>query len=141
MKYLKSIKLFEANWYEVKEHLSVLSDLSLSLYDKDFNVKVSDEIISKENKRIVVDIVKNGSYRYGEMFSWYGLFTYLEIKEELLDMVRYMDEQGWEILNIELGITPIPDLYCKLDGDKLVSVSGEEIDYEIQQIIVKFIER
>jgi hypothetical protein len=46
MKYLKSIKLFEANWYDMKEYMDVLKDLSLSLWDKDFNVQIADEIIS-----------------------------------------------------------------------------------------------
>jgi hypothetical protein len=146
MKYLKSIKLFEANWYDMKEYMDVLGDISLSLWDRDFNVQISslnpfgaDEIISRVNQCIVVNIVKRGSN---------AKFTYLEIKEELLDMVHYMDLQGWEILNMEYthiasrskSITG--PLYCKLDGDKLVSVmSEEEIDYQFQQLIVKFKQR
>jgi hypothetical protein len=144
MKYLKSIKLFEANWYDMKEYMDVLGDISLSLWDRDFNVQIADEIISRVNQCIVVNIVKRGSN---------AKFTYPEIKEELLDMVHYMDLQGWEILNMEYKVTLAKHywvgthiasgpLYCKLDGDKLVSVmSEEEIDYQFHQLIVKFKQR
>ena len=113
--------------------MNVLGDLSLSLWDKDFNVQIADEIISRVNQCIVVNIVKRGSN---------AKFTYPEIKEELLDMVHYMDLQGWEILNMEYTHIASGPLYCKLDGDKLVSVmSEEEIDYQFHQLIVKFKQR
>jgi len=133
MRHLKSYKLFESSWYDMKEYMNVLGDLSLSLWDKDFNVQIADEIISRVNQCIVVNIVKRGSN---------AKFTYPEIKEELLDMVHYMDLQGWEILNMEYTHIASGPLYCKLDGDKLVSVmSEEEIDYQFQQLIVKFKQR
>ena len=59
MKYLKSYtlfervsnktKLFEANWYDMKDHIKVLSDMSLPLWDKEFNIQVSDQTISKSD--------------------------------------------------------------------------------------------
>jgi hypothetical protein len=102
------------------------------LWHKDFNVQVTDEIISREHQCIVVNIVKKGSKR----------FIYTEIKEELLEMVEYMDREGWEILNMEFSHIAVGPLYCKLDGDKLVSsISGEEIDYQFDQLIVKFVEK
>jgi len=90
MKYLKSYKLFESNWYDIKDHLNVLADMSLPLWDRDFNVQVADEIISREHQCVVVNIVKKGSTK----------FTFSVIKEELLEMVDYMDSEGWEVLNI-----------------------------------------
>ncbi len=135
MRYLKSIKLFEANWYDMKDHIDVLGDLSLSLWDKDFNVQIADEIISRDYQCIVVNIVKKA-----HPFSI--SFTYPEIKEELLEMVGYMDREGWEILNMEYTHIAAGPLYCKLDGDKLVSaISEEEIDYQFHQLIVKFKEK
>ncbi len=131
MKYLKTYRLFESNWYEMKDHINVLSDMSLPLWDKDFNVQVADEIISREHQCIVVNIVKKGSKK----------FTYTEIKEELLEMVGYMDIEGWEILNMEYSHIAVGPLYCKLDSDKLVNMSGEEIDYQFDQLIVKFVEK
>ena len=131
MKYLKTYKLFESNWYDMKDHIKVLSDMSLALWDKEFNVQVSDEIISREHQCIVVNIVKKG----------YNKFTYPEIKEELLEMVEYMDREGWKILNMEFSHIAVGPLYCKLDGDKLVNMSGEEIDYQFDQLIVKFVEK
>jgi hypothetical protein len=53
MKHLKSYKLFESSWYDMKEYMNVLGDLSLSLWDKDFNVQIADEIISRVNQCIV----------------------------------------------------------------------------------------
>ena len=135
----KKSKLLESNWYEMRDHIDVLSDMSLPLWDKDFNVQVADEIISRitkgvkmngEHQCIVVNISKKG----------YNKFTYPEIKEELLEMVEYMDREGWEILNMEFTHIAIGPLYCKLDGDKLVNMSGEEIDYQFDQLIVKFVE-
>ena len=127
----KKSKLLESNWYEMKDHIKVLSDMSLPLWDKDFNVQVADEIISREHQCIVVNIVKKGSKK----------FTYTEIKEELLEMVGYMDIEGWEILNMEFTHIAVGPLYCKLDSDKLVNMSGEEIDYQFDQLIVKFVEK
>ena len=138
MRYLRTYKLFEASWYDIKDHIKVLSDMSMDLWDKEFNVQVADEIISREHQCIVVNIVKKGSNK----------FTYPEIKEELLEMVGYMDREGWEILNMEFTRgryntrdLPAGPLYCKLDGDKLVNISGEEIDYQFDQLIVKFVEK
>jgi hypothetical protein len=131
MKYLKSYKVFESNWHDIKDHLDVLSNMSLDLWDKDFNVQVADEIISREHQCVVVNIIKKGDKR----------FTYPEIKEELLQMVDYMDRNGWEILNMEFMHIVSGYLYCKLDVDRLVNMSGEEITYEFNQLIVKFVEK
>ena len=130
MRYLRTYKLFESSWYDIKDHIDVLSDMSMDLWDKEFNVQVADEIISREHQCIVVNIVKKGSNK----------FTYPEIKQELLEMVGYMDREGWEILNMEFTHIAAGPLYCKLDGDKLVNMSGEEIDYQFDQLIVKFVE-
>ena len=131
MRYLRTYKLFESSWYDIKDHIKVLSDMSMDLWDKEFNVQVADEIISREHQCIVVNIVKKGSNK----------FTYPEIKQELLEMVGYMDREGWEILNMEFSHIAVGPLYCKLDGDKLVNMSGEEIDYQFDQLIVKFVEK
>jgi len=127
----KKSKLLESNWYEMRDHIDVLSDMSLPLWDKDFNVQVADEIISREHQCIVVNIVKKGSKK----------FIYTEIKEEILEMVGYMDREGWEILNMEFTHIVSGPLYCRLDGDKLVTILGEEIDYQFDQLIVKFVEK
>lgn len=127
----KKSKLLESNWYDIKDHIDVLSDMSMYLWDKEFNVQVADEIISREYQCIVVNIVKKGSNK----------FTYTEIKQELLEMVGYMDREGWEILNMEFTHIAAGPLYCKLDGDKLVTISGEEIDYQFDQLLVKFVEK
>lgn len=141
MKYLKTYKLFESNWYDIKDHLNVLSDMSLPLWDKDFNVQVADEIIPnwfeknstlyKEKNCVVVNICKRGDRR----------FTYSEIGEELFQMIDYMNREGWEIYEIVLFNSEGQDIYCKIDSERLVNISGEEIAYEISNLIVKFSEK
>jgi len=133
MKYLKSYKLFESNWYDIKDHLNVLADMSLPLWDRDFNVQVADEIISREHQCVVVNIVKKGSTK----------FTFSVIKEELLEMVDYMDSEGWEVLNIAKLVKRRDGyFYCYLEGDKLLALhTDREITEEFDQLIVKFVEK
>lgn len=112
--------------------------MSLQLWDKEFNVQVSDEIISREHQCIVVNIIKRS-----------GRFTFPVIKEELLEMVEYMDSEGWEIFNIELSMPNARGLNlssshfkCYLEGDKLLDFpTDREITEEFDQLIVKFIEK
>lgn len=132
MKYLKTYKLFEANWYDMKDHIKVLSDMSFALSDKYFNVGVYDEIISREHQCVVVNIIKKGG----------GRFTFPVIKEELLDMVDYMDREGWGILNMEFNDPSSGYFYCYLKGDKLLTTyMNREITEECEQLIVKFVEK
>lgn len=131
MKYLKSYKLFESNWYDIKDHIKVLSDMSLVLWDKDFNVQVYDEIISREHQCVVVNIIKKD-----------GRFIFPVIKEELLEMIDYMDKEGWGILNMEFSDPSSGYFYCYLKGDKLLTTyMNREITEDIEQLIVKFVEK
>ena len=131
MKYLKSYKLFESNWYDIKDHINVLSTMSMYLWDKELNVQVYDEIISREHQCVVVNITKR-----------LGRFTFPVIKEELLEMVHYMDREGWEILNMEFNDPSSGYFYCYLKGDKLFTTyMNREITEEFEQLIVKFVEK
>ena len=147
MRYLKTYKLFEANWYDIKDHIKVLSDMSLPLCDKDFNVQVSDQSITKyirgiqtiEGKCILVNIVKNGSAVDPRVRN---KFTCSEIKEELLDMVHYMDSEGWEILDIRYLHDIFGSQNCKLEGDELITVDGNrKVNGWIEKLGVKFVEK
>lgn len=130
MRYLKTYKLFEANWYDIKDHINVLSDMSLTLWDKELNVQVHDEIISREHRCIVVNITER-----------LGRFTFPVIKEELLEMVDYMDIEGWEVLNMEFN-DRVGYFYCYLKEDKLLTTyMNREITEELEQLIVKFVEK
>lgn len=140
MRYLKSYKLFESNWYDIKDHIKVLSDMSLPLWDRDFNVQVSDQTISKsdfndptpEHECIVVNIVKRGDKK----------FTYPEIKDELVDMIDFMDREGWKILEVEYLDPSFGRHFLKhlgeLTPDNLFS---SRIDSTLNQLIVKFVEK
>ena len=127
----KKSKLLESNWNEQKDHIDVLSDMSLALFDKDFNVEVDDEVIDVTSEKIciVVNIVKKG-------------FTYPEMKEELLEMVGYMDREGWEILNIEYIDPAFGNAYLQHYGElKPDSLFSSRIDSPLNQLIVKFVEK
>lgn len=138
MRYLKTYKLFESNWYEMRDHINVLSDMSLALWDKEFNVQVSDEIISREHQCIVVNIIKKGDMSNRVM----NRFTFPVIKEELLEMVDYMDREGWEVLNMEANNLSSGYFYCYLEGDKLLTLhTDREITEKFDQLIVKFVEK
>ena len=80
----KKSKLLESNWYEMKDHIKVLSDMSLELWDENFNVQVSSEVLSRDDKYIIVNIVKRGQNR----------FDYSEIKDVFLSMISYMESEG-----------------------------------------------
>lgn len=140
MRYLKTYKLFESNWYDIKDHIKVLSDISLSLWDKDFNVQVSNQTISKsdfndptpEHECIVVNIMKRGDKK----------FTYSQVKDDLVDMIDYMDREGWKILEVEY-LDPafgrhLLQHYGELTPDNLFS---SRIDSLLNQIIIKFVEK
>ena len=150
MRYLKTYKLFESNWYDMRDHINVLSDMSLPLWDKEFNVQVSDEIINqkkappnplntfREHQCIVVNIIKKGDMSNRVM----NRFTFPVIKEELLEMVDYMDREGWEVLNMEANNLSSGYFYCYLEGDKLLTLhTDREITEKFDQLIVKFVEK
>ena len=89
MKHIKSYKLFESmadlagdSYHKRQERLRVLSDMSLELWDENFNVQVSSEVLSRDDKYIIVNIVKRGSLRINQRL--YNRFDYSEIKDVFL---------------------------------------------------------
>ena len=61
MKYIKTYEsmadLAGDSYLKRQERLRVLSDMSLELWDENFNVQVSSEVLSRDDKYIVVNIV------------------------------------------------------------------------------------
>ena len=114
-----------------QERLRVLSDMSLELWDENFNVQVSSEVLSRDDKYIVVNIVKRGSNR----------FDYSEIKDTFLSMISYMESEGHSIKSIEVSGEYVANLIpVELEGEELYLKFRPEqmVDYPIGQLIIKF---
>ena len=143
----KKSKLLESNWYEMKDHIKVLSDMSLELWDENFNVQVSSEVLSRDDKYIVVNIVKRGQNR----------FYYSEIKDVFLSMISYMESEGHSIKSIEVSenqcysYSTLTRLQKSSFPFQKVLLMEEElylrpatqrprqmVDYPIGQLIIKF---
>lgn len=140
MRYLKTYEsmadLAGDSYLRRQERLRVLSDMSLELWDDNFNVQVSSEVLSRDDKYIVVSIQKRGSYD----------FYYNDIKDTLLSMVSYMKEEGMRLESISgrcssvnhfnnpLGLKE-EELYFLTNT--LTRLSGK-VDCPIQQLVIKF---
>ena len=124
-----------------QERLRVLSDMSLELWDENFNVQVSSEVLSRDDKYIVVRIQKRGSSRK-RMF-----FDYNDIKDVFLSMVSYMESEGYSIRDIKVSskyvhnLIPVQlkeeELYLKFKPEEMFNASGK-MNYPIGQLVIKF---
>ena len=138
MKYIKTYEsmadLAGDSYLKRQERLRVLSDMSLELWDENFNVQVSSEILSRDDKYIVVNIVKRGQNR----------FDYSEIKDVFLSMVSYMESEGHSIKSIEVSDISSSNLikYKLVDEVLLTDMAGiyipRELNRSIGQLIIKF---
>ena len=138
MKYIKTYEsmadLAGDSYLKRQERLRVLSDMSLELWDENFNVQVSSEILSRDDKYIVVNIVKRGQNR----------FDYSEIKDVFLSMVSYMESEGHSIKSIEVSDISSSNLikYKLVDEVLLTDMAGiyipRELNRSIRQLIIKF---
>ena len=120
-----------------QECLRTLEDMSLELSDENFNVQVSSEVLSRDDKYIIVNIVKRGQNR----------FDYIEIKDTLLSMISYMESEGYPIKSIEVSNKYVANLIpVELKGDELclkhrvsrIDGSYLMVNYPIGQLIIKF---
>jgi hypothetical protein len=140
MRYLKTFEsmadLAGDSYNKRQERLRVLSDMSLELWDENFNVQVSSEVLSRDDKYIVVNIVKRGQNR----------FDYTDIKDTFLSMVSYMESEGHSI-SIDVSDKYVSNLIpVELKGDELClkhrvsRIDGYYlmVDYPIGQLIIKF---
>jgi hypothetical protein len=138
MKYLKTYEsmsdLASDSYHKRQERLRVLSDMSLELWDDNFNVQVSSEVLSRDDKYIVVNIVKRGQNR----------FDYSEIKDVFLSMVSYMESEGHSIKSIEVSDISSSNLikYKLVDEVLFTDMAGiyipRELNRSIGQLIIKF---
>ena len=134
MKYIKTYEsisdLASNSYHRRQEHMRTLEDMSLELWDESFNVQVSSEVLSRDDKYIVVNIVKRGSNR----------FDYSEIKDTFLSMISYMESEGHSI-SIEVSGEYVANLIpVELEGEELYLKFRPEqmVNYPIGQLIIKF---
>ena len=135
MRYLKSYEsmadLASDSYHKRQERLRTLEDMSLELWDENFNVQVGSEVLSRDDKYIVVNIVKRGQNR----------FDYNKIKDTLLSMISYMESEGYSIKSIEVSDKYVSNLIpVELKGDELyIKYKPEQmVNYPIGQLILKF---
>jgi hypothetical protein len=135
MKYIKTYEsmadLAGDSYLKRQERLRVLSDFSLELWDSNFNVQVSSEVLSRDDKYIVVNIVKRGQNR----------FDYSEIKDVFLSMISYMESEVHSIKSIEVSGEYVTNLIpVELEGEELYLKFRPEqmVNYPIGQLIIKF---
>ena len=123
-----------------QQRLRTLEDMSLELWDDNFNVQVSSEVLSRDDKYIKVTMQKKSE---PSPLGAYGAprFDYNKIKDTLLSMVSYMESEGYSIREIEVSgkyshnLIPVQlkeeELYLKFKPE-------EKMNYLIGQLIIKF---
>jgi hypothetical protein len=127
------------SYHRRKEHMRTLEDMSLELLDENFNVQVSSEVLSRDDKYIIVNIHKKRGSQ--------NRFDYSEIKDVFLSMVSYMESEGHSIRNIEVSdkyvsnLIPVElkkeELYLKFQL-KIAGRLDHMVDYPIGQLIIRF---
>ena len=164
MKYIKTYEsmsdLASDKTLKRQERLRVLSDMSLELWDSNFNVQVSSEVL-RDDKYIVVNIVKRGSYIGKNIelakINLINRFDYSEIKDVFLSMVSYMESEDYSIKSIEvsenqcysystltrLQKSSFPFQKVLLMEEELYLRTSTQrprqmVDYPIGQLIIKF---
>ena len=142
MKYLKTYEsmsdLASDSYNKRQEHLRILEDMSLELWDEKFNTQVfsyddfeGDIKVTMQKKREPSPLGAYGAPR----------FDYNKIKDTLLSMVSYMESKGYSIREIEVSdryvhnLIPVQlkeeELYLKYRPTELVN-------YPIGQLIINF---
>jgi hypothetical protein len=128
-----------------QERLRTLEDMSLELWDENFNVQVSSEVLSRDDKYIKVTIQNKRQSSplgaYGDRLSGPPRFDYNKIKDTLLSMVSYMESEGYSIREIEVSDKYVHNLIpVELKDEKLYLKYRPEqmVNYPIGQLVIKF---
>ena len=153
MRYLKTYEsmadLASDSYHKRQERLRTLEDMSLELWDENFNVQVGSEVLSRDDKYIKVNIHKKSE---PSPLGMYGAprFDYNKIKDTLLSMISYMESEGYPIKSIEVSNKYTHDLIpVELKGNSTQWFQNEEelylkykpdqmVDYPIGQLLIKF---
>lgn len=105
----KTESLNESDYYRERELMRVLQDMSLELWDENFNVQVSSEVLSEDEKYINVSFQKLKDYRWsnvGDEKRPMEEFSFNDIKDVFLSMIHFMESEGYSY-TIKSAITYI----------------------------------
>jgi len=121
-----------------QEHLRTLEDMSLELWDENFNVQVFSYDDFKGDIKVTMQKKSEPS-----PLGMYGAprFDYNKIKDTLLSMVSYMESEGYSIREIEVSGKYSHNLIpVELKDEKLYLKYRPEqmVDYSIGQLVIKF---
>lgn len=119
-----------------QEHLRVLEDMSLELWDDNFNIQLGSIYSPPDENYMKVTFQKRGCVN----------FNYDDIKDSLLSMVSYMESEGYSIKSIEVSnkyTHDLIDVELKEDElylkDKVSRIDGSYmVNYPIGQLVIKF---
>jgi hypothetical protein len=104
MNYLKPFYKFESdsNWplasneyHKRQEIINMLSEMSLELWDNNFNVQVSSEVLSRTDKYIIVTLQKRG---YNSTFKW------SDVSETIDTMISYLTSEGLKFNSMNVSV-------------------------------------
>jgi hypothetical protein len=144
---MKHLKTFESmsdlagdSYHKRQERLRTLEDMSLELWDENFNVQVGSEVLSRDDKYIKVNIHKKSE---PSPLGMYGAprFDYNKIKDTLLSMVSYMESEGHSIKSIEVSDKYVHNtIPVELKEEELYLKYKPEVkvNYPIGQLVIKF---
>ena len=121
-----------------QEHLRTLEDMSLELWDENFNVQVFSYDDFKGDIKVTMQKKSEPS-----PLGMYGAprFDYNKIKDTLLSMVSYMESEGYSIREIEVSGKYSHNLIpVELKDEKLYLKyrPTELVNYPIGQLVINF---
>lgn len=139
MKHLKNYKIFERHEYRDQEAFNVLDDMALELLDDGFNFECLPgtkrqiitlrDTLTNDYKYITVEIKKNKRFNPND------------IKSVFLNMVKYMESDGYSVGRIEVSHRNVANMIpVELKGENLYlkySLKGE-LDYPICELVIDF---
>ena len=147
MKHLREYKLFESKdlskikrglQSEAEDLVSILKDLALDIKDKDLNVEVT-----KRSTDLKEWSIGNFGYYIHMIIDKYDRYSIIrfnlyEIKDEIMEIVDFMDSQGWVIDGADVLDASGPHNVLIRDNMIISQYSGEEVNYLISEIHIRF---
>lgn len=129
MNYLKPFYKFESNsnwplasieYHKRQEIIDMLSEMSLELWDNNFNVQVSSEVLSRTDKYIIVTLQKRG---YNSIFKWN------DVSDTIDTMISYLTSEGLKFNSMNVSVIDnsyyfesldkVEELFSQFTGDIL----------------------
>jgi len=143
MKYLKKYKLWESiqdSWQKRQEIIETLIDRSQELWDEDFNVQISSEALSRNERFIKVSFQKkrmSGAQTFGHFF-------WSDIEEVANWMTSYVESEGLNIKSFLASPKTDEQIYQSypFQNDNISQEGNfdklEEYKGELYQLVIKF---